>query len=633
MSDLMVALRNADAAGDTEAANRIAAMIREQEATEPVEQQPTQPGEPAASLAQKQRVSELPELGGGLLAGQDPLIGAAIIPAILTATDPEEMSQILTSTFPGVIGVVQTPEGELIARNNETGVAVSLNKPGLSQLDIVQGLANALAFTPAGAATSIPKAIAANAATELAIQMAQQQAGGKDVSATEVAISGALGGAFKGAEDVIGAGYRAMKGAPKSEAAAVIKAGGRTGIPITTTDVLPPQTFIGKTAQQTGEKIPIAGTGAMREEQQAMRQKAVVDIAEKYGQFSYKSIIDSLKSKKDRIKSAAGSVLESTGNKLDDVGEIPAANTNEAIRSATDELTKTGVIQSGTAMDDLAKLVDAMESAPQTFTTLKENRTAFREIVNGADKAERSQLTSRAKGLLKSVETAMTKDMKSFAKENLTPQEFSKWNKANAVYSSEAKKLTKTRLKNVLDKGDVTPEAVGTMLFSQKPSELKALYSSLDFNGRSNARSAIISKVIDNISKRGAGITPNAFEAELKKFAPQVGTFFKGEEKKQLMGLAKALGATRRAQDAAIATPTGQQLIGAGTLAAAATDLGATILTGGTVGGIARLYESAPVRNALLALASVPKGSTAFEQALRNVQIAVNAAAQSERSE
>ena len=74
-------------------------------------------------------------------------------------------------------------------------------------------------------------------------------------------------------------------------------------------------------------------------------------------------------------------------------------------------------------------------------------------------------------------------------------------------------------------------------------------------------------------------MTPNAFATEMKKFQPQINTFFKGEERKQLEGLQRLLDATRRAQDAAVTTPTGQQVLGAGTLAAAATDLGATVLT------------------------------------------------------
>jgi len=585
-------------------------------------------GDSAVSSAQPQK--DMKEIGAAseLNVFSWPAFKAS---AGLLVTDNDESSKkMLKEQFGDEIsfqdsaqGVVATlPSGDYL-----------INRKGLSGQDMIKFANDMLAYTPAGRAKGALGAIGKSALTETALEGAEQALGGEDVSGKDIAISGGIGGFFKGAEDLIGAGYRALKGEASRSGAELIEQGTKSGIPITTSDVLPPQTFVGKAAQQTGEKIPFAGTGVMREGQQEMRQKAVQDVAEKYGQFSYKSIIDSLKAKKDRVKSAAGAVLEKTGDKLDQVGEISLANTKEAIDLAQSELTKKGVIQSGGAIDDLTKLVDAMRSSSQTFTTLKENRTAFREIVAGADKAERSQLTSRAKGLLGKVESAMTKDMDQLAKDNLTPQEFGKWTKANSTYASEAKKLTKTRLKNVLDKGDVTPESVETLLFSQKPSELKSLYSSLGMSGRENARAAIISKVVNNVSKRVGGITPNSFATELKKFGPQVNAFFKGEERKALNGLQKALDATRRAQDAAISTPTGQQLIGAGTLAAAATDLGATILTGGTAGGIARLYESAPVRNALLRLSSAPKGSAQFEKALLEFQTILNSAAQALKNE
>ena len=107
----------------------------------------------------------------------------------------------------------------------------------------------------------------------------------------------------------------------------------------------------------------------------------------------------------------------------------------------------------------------------------------------------------------------------------------------------------------------------------------------------------------------------------------------KGEERKQLDGLLTALNATRRAQEAAVTTPTGQTVLGAGTGYAAFTDLTGTLGSLGTLGGLARIYESAPVRNALLRLAAAPKGSTQFEQALREAVEVMSAAAQAGRSE
>jgi hypothetical protein len=210
----------------------------------------------------------------------------------------------------------------------------------------------------------------------------------------------------------------------------------------------------------------------------------------------------------------------------------------------------------------------------------------------------------------------MKQDMDAFAKDNLGDAQYQKWQKANEVYAQEAQKLTKSRLKNVLDKGDMTPESVQTMLFSRKPSEVKTLYESLNAEGRKNARSAIISKVVDDLSRRRGGVSPNAFASEMKKHGMQTETFFKGDEKRQLNGLLKALDATRRAQDAALTTPTGQQLIGGLSVTGLALDPVTTLTSAGTVGGLARLYESAPVRNALLRLDAAKEGSAEFEEAL-----------------
>lgn len=419
---------------------------------------------------------------------------------------------------------------------------------------------------------------------------------------------------------------------PVAAGAQLVEEGRKLGVPVLTTDVKPPSTFPGKMAQQTAEKIPLAGTAPVREGQQVMRQRAVQQVADKYGDFSYDAIVNSLKTNKTRIKSAAGNVLEKTGLTLDDVGELTPSSTLDAITNVTEELNKPGVIKSSNAADDLTQLMDAL-TEPQTFTSLKENRTAFHEIVQSTDKADRSQLTSRAKSLLGKVEKAMTEDMTRFAKTNLPEKEFLSWQKANAVYADQAKNLTKTRLKNVLDKGDVTPETVTNMLFSSKPSEQKLLYNSLTQSGRENARSAIISKVVDNISKRQAGFTPNSFSSELKKYGNQVDIFFKGKEKQQLKGLSRVLEATRRAQDAAVTTPTGQQLVGGLSVTGLYLDPVASLGAAGTVGGLARLYESAPVRNALLKLGSTRKGADTYGPTLLAAQIALNEAFEQESSE
>ncbi len=573
---------------------------------------------------------ELPEiLDSGLLAGESAGDILKVTPALLTATDPNEMAQILQSNFPD-IGIQYDEKGNVIAANNKTGAKTIINKPGLSKLDIMQGLGIASAFMPAGRAASIPASIAASGATEGILQGIQSASGGR-FNDEDIAMAAGLGGVGKGIENVVGGVYRAARGRVPEAQRELIETGAESGVPVMTSDILEPQTFAGKMARSTGEKVPLVGTGSARAAQQEMREEAVSQFVDKFQTPSYADIVKSISDKSTRVKRAAGNVLSKTGNTLDELGDIPVDNTRKAITDAIDELSKPNVRVDQQAIDELIQLEDLM-NMPQTFSSLKENRTIFRDIVDSFGKGERSQLPTRSKSLLQKAGKGMTDDMDSFAKQNLSSKDYSSWKKANAVYADEATKLKKSRIKNILDKGDVSPENVSTMLFSQKPSEVKVLYDSLTTEGKRNARSALIYRAFDNASKRSGGISPNSFSSELNKITKNTDVFFKGQDKKQLEGFKRLLEATRRAQDAAVETPTGQQLLGAGAGYAAFTDLGATLGLGGTAGGLARLYESAPVRNALLRLGSVPKGSDKYLKALFEAQAALTSAAQGLRS-
>lgn len=575
-----------------------------------------------------QELEALPSIGDA------PELNALSVPAfksslgLLTTSDDKAARGVLTKQFGDDVSFTEDSKGNTIV--NFPSGQFALNKPGFSPQDLAKVGFDIAAFSPAAKAGSITKAALAAGGTEGLLETLELGLGG-EFNPSEIVTSGVLGGFFKGAEDLIGAGFRAVKGKLASN---IIESGEGAGIPVLTSDTLENQSGIRKLVGEALEKIPFTGTGGLRAQQQVKREAAVNDVAERYGQFSYEAIIDSLKTQKDKIKKAAGNVLGATGRKLDEAGEIPLTNTKEAIEIAKEQLTKPGVITSSPATRDLNTLIEAIESAPQSFTILKENRTAFNEILKGADKAERTQLTSRAKSLLLGVESAMKKDMTSLAKENLSKREFKQWNKANQIYAQEATKLTKTRLKNVLDKGDVTPESVKTLLFSQRPSEVKLLFNSLTSEGKTNARAAIISDVTETLGRRAGGLTPTTFANEIKKRGFAVNQFFRGEERQQLNGLIEVLDATRRAQAAAATTPTGQQLLVPGAGAAIGATAGVTpIIATLGIGLLGRVYESAPVRNALIRLANTKKGSTAFEQSLREATDAISVASQAAREQ
>ncbi len=537
-------------------------------------------------------------------------------------------SAALAEPVAGLAGIASIPfkgseAGDIVNRVREILTLQPQTEDGRKALQSVAGFLEPLSKALESAETGLGEA-----GFELAGPIGGAIGASLPTLAAELLGAKGLKAASKGA-DAVG---DIRKGTVPTADADLIRQGNDAGVPILTSDVRPPSTFAGRSAQQTAEKIPLVGTGPVREGQQQMRVRAVEKVAEKYGEFSYDTIVGSLKNQRDKIKNAAGAVLERTSTQLDEIGDIPLSNARKAIDAAKAELSKPNVIKSSNAAEDLESLIDALDQ-PQTFTSLKENRTAFREIVNSTDKADRSQLTSRAKSLLDNVYNGITKDMEAAAKANLSPQDFGRWKRANAVYQSEARKLTKSKLKNVLDKGDITPESVKTMLFSQSPSEQALLYKSLTNEGRAHARAAVISKVFGDVGRRRNGVTPNSFATEMKKYESQINTFFKGSEKRELQGLQRVLEATTRAQDAGVTTATGQQLIPLLTGASFVSNPTSTVAAAGTVGGLARLYESAPVRNALLKLGSVPRESKNYGQALLNAQLTLTAALEPSKSE
>ncbi|QDP63214.1 MAG: hypothetical protein Unbinned1520contig1002_12 [Prokaryotic dsDNA virus sp.] len=164
-----------------------------------------------------QATKELPEMGGGgLLFGEDNLKAKAITPALLTATNPEEMAQILQSNFDN-IGIQSDPKGNLIAVNNKTGVKVVLNKPGFSQIDVMQALGLAAAFTHVGRVAGALKVGGSAGATSAGIEALQALSGG-EFDASQVAIDTVTAGVLDKAFEVSKATGRSIRDVLRKDA-------------------------------------------------------------------------------------------------------------------------------------------------------------------------------------------------------------------------------------------------------------------------------------------------------------------------------------------------------------------------------------------------------------------------------
>jgi len=184
-------------------------------------------------------------------------------------------------------------------------------------------------------------------------------------------------------------------------------------------------------------------------------------------------------------------------------------------------------------------------------------------------------------------------------------------------------------LKAALQKGDISPEVVGRMIFSGKRSEMAMLYKKLPPEGRAAARAAVASRMFNKAATEGGGVSPEKFKSELARLGSTVGVFFGGDDLKAMDGMRRALELTSRAGQSGVALNTGERLapwVGGGALASSLGGPGAVMAVGG-LGATTRLIESAPVRDALIGISRTVKGSPEEAAMLKRFTSAV----QSER--
>ncbi|EAB1584162.1 lytic transglycosylase domain-containing protein [Salmonella enterica] len=461
--------------------------------------------------------------------------------------------------------------------------------------------------------------LAENAVGSLA---ANSERDNPEALATDLGAGVALGGAINQLGRAAGAAYRGIRGTIAPEAQQAIQFANAADVPLHTTDVLQPNSRVGRMAQTTAENIPFAGTSSMRANQQEARSQLVDEFASRFGEYDPSIVIGSLKAKTSGIRKAAGNRLEQVQSAMTGVNIQPT----RAIQQIDDEIGKLQKLGQVADTDTISKLQayrNELAKGDVNLEQLSRLRTQFRMDVRG----ERTQMPPPAEAAVQRVYRAMTGDIDNSIGQNLGNDTLRRYKQANAVYADEASKLQNTRLKNVLMKGDLTPEVVNNMLFSKNKSEVQNLYRSVGHVGRAQMRNGIIGKAMEK-----SGGSPDQFLRQVNLMSTQTGIAFKGRDAAYLKGLKNYLESTKRAGQAGVTTPTGQQTIPFILGIGSATNP-ALVGVGGGYGLLARMYESEPARNAMLRLANTPRGSTAFEKALSDVERAVNSFAQGAKSE
>lgn len=447
--------------------------------------------------------------------------------------------------------------------------------------------------------------------------------------ATDLGTGVVLGGAINQLGRAAGAAYRSIRGTIAPEAQQAIQFANAADVPLHTTDVLQPNSRVGRMAQTTAENIPFAGTSTMRANQQEARSQLVDEFASRFGEYDPSIVVGSLKAKSSGIRRAAGNRLEQVQNAMAGVN-IQPSKAIQQIDTEIASLQKLGKVADNDTIsklqayrDELTRNAGASGPMAMDLQQLSGLRSQFRQDVKG----ERTVLPNRSNAAIQRIYNAMTSDIDSAIGQNLGNDTLRRYKQANAIYADEANKLQNTRLKNAIMKGDLTPEVVNNMLFSKNKSEIQNLYNSVGHIGRAQMRNGIIGKAMEK-----SGGSPDQFLRQVNLMSNQTGIAFKGRDAAYLKGLKNYLESTKRAGQAGVTTPTGQQTIPFILGIGSATNP-ALVGAGGGYGLLARMYESTPARNAMLRLANTPRGSTAFEKALSDVERIVNSFAQGAKSQ
>ena len=558
---------------------------------------PTAPTEPSMldqiSQGAMYGLGDIAQAGGDVLG----LVGNPLNATINAATGSNLSTNLGQSLREG-LGLPQNPNALASAINQGAAGALtgSLAARGGAQLATGAGRSalEMLGSTPM-------RDIAGGAGAGGAGQIAAQQGAGPIGQIAAALVGGGL--AAKGA------GIRAPS-AIASQDQALVQSAARENIPLMTSDVAPPTTFVGKSTQFTGERIPIAGTGGVRATQQEARVDAVKRIAQEYGAAD-PALLDKVSAD---LLATRGAALTKYATAKDEVisslaaaGEVPPTNALKAIDDKIAELNRRGTPAAQQVVEYLTRLRTDMQGK-----SLDQIEAIRKDELSQAFKGDTlADVKSVGEKAIRPIYGALNEDMGAFIKANGERRDYAKWKVSNTRLAQMAGELNITSLKSALRKGDVTPETVGNALFSAKPSDVRALYGNLSPQGKSNARAAILARAVE---KAGGleEVSPQRFANEVARLGASTGIMFTGSDAARLSGLVKVLKATSRAGEASVSTATGQQTYIPTTIAALA-DIwgtgGAIAGTLATIGGLARVYESAKVRDIMLRLGRTKAGS------------------------
>lgn len=496
---------------------------------------------------------------------------------------------------------------------------------------VVQGAAGGLAFGGGAAASAARQApgLARNALLQLgANPIGDAVVSGASAGSGEAARAAGLGPGGQAlaslAGGVAGAGAvsrfgRVPAGSPPrgpvapSDPREIVVTGKDWNVPVFTSDVAPPTTVGGKSARLLGETIPFAGTGGGmggRATQQAAREEATARFVQELG-GSPASLDDITKDFVQTRGRQLGNLTKAKDSVIDALQDpIKPVQMRETLRTIDTQIAKLNRANAEAFAPVVAKL-QSFRDVLASGKTLREVEMNRRLLGDLFEDPNLSSIRGDGQKAINAIYAPLRNDMGNVIETTLGKSARAKWQTANDKLAGLAGELGDNKFKSVLNKADTTPEQVSRLLFSKTPSELRRLYNNLSDAGKIKARAAIIHEAATK-AMDGEAISVDRFKQGLKAMDASLGVFFSPADKVRIDGFVRLMDATQRAKTATSEVMTGARNTAFVGGIGLQTVFGSwTIPAAGTIGLMARAYESAPFRDLILKLGKTKPGSQA----------------------
>lgn len=448
--------------------------------------------------------------------------------------------------------------------------------------------------------TGSAQTIARGLAEEPAQQLAAAGAGGLAQAAVQEAGGGTLAQLGAG----LLAGGTAAGIAGKKTVAREIQPGleeaEKLGIDVMTTDVLRPRTFPGKLAQGVGEMIPVFGTSPVRKRQYEQRLDAIKGVLREFGAEETDTVSDmigkSLRKKAESDLSKYDALKKGVISRLSKEGKMPLYATNRTIDREIKRLNETDPKK-------FAKLIDELENWKTNLNgkNIQGVENYRKDVISDSMKAaDFTDIKGRGEKTVNKIYGALKQDMGKYIEAKGGISELNKWKTGNKRIERLIRDKKKTVLRKVLKDGDIDTKAMDSIIFSSNPNEMKLLSKRLPKEGREMVKSAVLRKALEKSGGEIANLSADRFKQYLKKSGNQIGVYFNGADLQKMEGLRRALILTEQSGAAGAMPKTGYTNIPfLGGIALTQYFGGApeAIVAAATAGGLARVFESKPVRD------------------------------------